>query len=89
MVNTIKLFNIFKKKETAKERRERVENLCFIGRKDTTPAMDAQVALDELQRYLLGEDWYIVTPMHTGQVNTEIVIEIESKYPKAKNLYGR
>lgn len=46
------------------------------------PILDAQVALDFLQEYLLGEDWYIVNPLCTGQANCEVVHEILYKYSK-------
>lgn len=48
------------------------------------PPMEAQVALDELRRYFLGDDWYVVDPVSTKQVNTQIVYEIESKYKGCK-----
>lgn len=46
------------------------------------PALDAQLAVDFLQKYLLGEDWYTVNPISTAQINTEIVYEILRKYSK-------
>ena len=42
--------------------------------------MDAQVAINELCRYLLGEDWYIADPVNNVQANLIIVYEIERKY---------
>ena len=48
------------------------------------PPMDAQVALNELKRYFLGEDWYFVNPLHGEQGNTEIVCAIERQYKGAK-----
>lgn len=45
-----------------------------------SPPMKAQVAINELCRYFLGEDWYTVMPVSNEQVNTEIVYEIETKY---------
>jgi len=45
-----------------------------------SPPMKAQVALRELCRYFLGEDWYTVMPISTEQGNTEIVYEIEKRY---------
>lgn len=50
------------------------------------PAMDAQVALNELCRYFLGEDWLSVNPVSQEQINTEIVFEIESKYGRKKSV---
>lgn len=43
--------------------------------------MDAQMAVDFLQRYLLGEDWYAIN-INTKQANTEIVHEILYKYSR-------
>jgi len=48
------------------------------------PPMDAQTALDELTRYFLGADWYVVDPLPTIQVNTLAVIEIEQRYKGCK-----
>ena len=45
------------------------------------PPMDAQTAVDFLQMYLLGDNWYSVQT-NTKQVNTEIVHEILLKYSK-------
>ena len=75
MSNFIRKF--FHKKETSKERRERLLKLCEDG------GMDAQVAIHELCRYLLGEDWYIADPVNNVQANAIIVDEIESKYRDA------
>lgn len=49
-----------------------------------SPPMDAQVAVNELCRYFLGEDWYSVNPISQNQLNTEIVYEIESNYKGCK-----
>ena len=49
-----------------------------------SPPMNAQVALDELCRYFLGEDWYTTLPESREQVNTEKVYEIEEKYKGLK-----
>ena len=68
-------------KETDKERYERLYKLTDM--KDyglCPPAMKAQVALNELCRYFLGEDWLSVNPISQEQINTEIVCEIESRY---------
>jgi hypothetical protein len=46
------------------------------------PPMDAQIALNELSRYFLGEDWYTSMPLPQSQVNTLIVYEIENKYKR-------
>ena len=44
--------------------------------------MDAQLAINILTDYLLGEDWYVVTPMNTKQVNACVVEQILDKYSK-------
>lgn len=72
-------------KETAEETRERV--LSLTDNKDyglISPPMDAQVALNELCRHLLGSNWCVVDPMSIEQVNTNIVYEIERKYKRVK-----
>lgn len=51
------------------------DNMC-------PPVLDPQEALDILQKYLLGEDWYIVDPITTGQANVNVVEEILYKYSK-------
>ena len=49
------------------------------------PPMKAQVALHELCRYFLGEDWYDSSgATDTEQVNTAIVCEIERRYKGCK-----
>ena len=51
----------------------------------TIHPMKAQVAVDELRRYFLGEDWYDTSGVtNTEQVNTNIVAEIEIKYRGAR-----
>ena len=76
------------KRETNAEIAERIWKLT--DQKDYgifAPPMKAQVAVDELCRYFLGEDWYSVNPVCAEQINTEIVYEIECKFKryKAKN----
>lgn len=46
------------------------------------PLMEAQTAVNFLEKYLLGEDWYIVNPLTTAQANVEIVHEILYRYSK-------
>ena len=46
-----------------------------------SPPMNAQMAVDFLQRYLLGEDWYTIN-LNTMQANSEIVHEILYKYSR-------
>lgn len=48
------------------------------------PELDPQLALDFLQRALLGEEWYCSVPINTKQVNVIIVMEILSKYAHRK-----
>lgn len=46
------------------------------------PPMDAQQAVNFLEQYLLGEDWYIVNPLTNAQANVEIIDAILSRYSK-------
>lgn len=46
------------------------------------PPLNAQLALQFLKDYLLGEDWYVVNPLGQEQINSEIVAEILNKYSK-------
>lgn len=46
------------------------------------PLLEPQTALNFLQEYLLGEDWYIVNPLTTSQANCEVVHDILYKYSK-------
>lgn len=50
-----------------------------------SPPMDAETALDFLRRYLLGENWYSPNPIHSKQINTEIVYLILRRYSKRYN----
>ena len=43
-----------------------------------------QKAINEICDHLLGEDWYVVDPLTTEQVNTIIVYEIEMEYKRVK-----
>lgn len=52
-----------------------------IGEQDICPPVtDAQLVVDCLCDLFLGEDWYVVTPIHTTQVNTVILDEILYKH---------
>lgn len=64
---------------------EHIKSLCKPGDYGIfNPPMDAQVALNELCRYLLGPDWYDSSGCTAPeQINTEIVCQIEMKYPGA------
>lgn len=49
------------------------------------PPMKAQVAVHELCRYFLGDDWYDSSgATHPEQVNTAIVCAIEKSYKGCK-----
>lgn len=80
------IFKIKKKyiKETDEEIKERVLSLCSDKDKDfgiIAPPMDAQVALNEIARHLLGSDYY-TNAITNAQGNTEIVYDIERKYKR-------
>ena len=51
---------------------------CGIFPSSTPPLL----ALEVLVEYLLGEDWYVVDPLSSGQCNTVIVDTILKKYSK-------
>ena len=54
------------------------------------PPMDAQIAINFLEQYLLEPGWYTVNPITTAQANVEIVHEILYKYSKKyKKEYKR
>lgn len=83
------MFRLFKRKkkriETDQEMRERILSLCKDGDYGLcSPPMDAQVAINELSRYLLGDNWYIVMPVNGEQANAEIVYAIECKFKNSK-----
>ena len=46
------------------------------------PPMNAQLAINFLQNYLLGEGWCITMPESQQQVNTAIVFEILLKHSR-------
>lgn len=71
---------LFKRKETHQETSDRIIKLT--DGKDYgifPPPMKAQTAVDELCRFILGDDWYSVNPLGAEQINTEIVYTIERK----------
>lgn len=71
-------------KETDAQTRDRVLSLCEEGDYGIfAPPMNAQVALDELARHLLGSDYY-TNNITNAQGNTEIVYDIERKYKRLK-----
>lgn len=57
------------------EQEAKEDNLC-------PPSLPANLAVQFLCNYLLGEDWYCVMPIHAEQVNTEIVHAILMKYSR-------
>ena len=75
----------FRKKETNKEIADRLWELTDKKEYGVfPPPMDAQVALNELCNYFLGDEWYAISPISQEQINTEIVYEIECKLKKYK-----
>lgn len=69
-------------KETSQETMKRILKLTNIKNgPDVIPYMKAQTAVNELCRFFLGEDWYVVDPLSTEQVNVNIVYEIERMFP--------
>lgn len=54
---------------------------------------EAQLAVYVLIEYLLGEDWYVVDPMNSTQVNTiavhEILMKHSRKYRKERKRNDR
>ena len=62
---------------------EAIKNNIYDTSYGLFPApMNAQEALNILTSYLLGDDWYVVTPMSTDQVNACVVEQILNKYSK-------
>jgi hypothetical protein len=57
-------------------------NICDTSCGLYPAPMEAQEALDILTSYLLGDDWYVVDPMNTKQVNSIITEQILDKYSK-------
>lgn len=47
---------------------------------DKLEPLTAQEALNELTKYFLGDDFYVVDPLGPTQVNAIIVDEIKSRY---------
>ena len=62
--------------------REHILSICEPGDYGIfAPPMKAQVAVDELCRYFLGDNWYDDSgATHPEQVNARIVCEIEKRY---------
>ena len=74
---------LFRHKETPQETGERL--LRLTDGKDYgifSPPMNAQIAVNELCYFFLGDDWYSPNPISNEQINTEIIYEIERAYIK-------
>ena len=68
-------------KETPQETEKRLLKLTNIKNDpNVVPYIEPQVALNELCRFFLGEDWYVTDPLSTKQVNYWIVYDIERKF---------
>lgn len=68
-------------KETPQETEKRLLKLTNIKNDpDVAPYIEPQVALNELCRFFLGENWYVTDPLSTKQVNYWIVYDIERKF---------
>ena len=59
-----------------------LENICDTSCGLYPAPMNAQVALNILISYLLGDDWYVVDPLSPRQVNAIAVEQILDKYSK-------
>ncbi len=79
------MFRLFKKYEKDEQVRSRLMRLCKKGDYGIcSPPMDANVAIDELKNFFLGEDWCVGMPIGHEQIITEIVYQIETKYKRLK-----
>lgn len=68
-------------RETPQETEKRLLKLTNIKNDpDVAPYIEPQVALNELCRFFLSEDWYVTDPLSTKQVNYWIVYDIERKF---------
>jgi len=65
----------------AEKFKELVSSKTSIDDRICPPSIEAQEALSILIHHFLGEGWYVVSPMHTEQVNVVAVYEILQKYP--------
>ena len=55
-----------------------------MSNKGAYPSLNAQEGLNILMKHFLGENWYVVDPIHNDQVNAVLVYEILEKYPSGK-----
>lgn len=69
------LKNFFKKLKRKQESDEEMFNRILSLADESE--LDPQVALNELRRFFLGDEWYVVDSMNQKQVNTWIVYDIE------------
>lgn len=67
--------NFFKKFKNKRETDEELFERIYALSDDSE--LDPQVALKELKRFFLGDDWYVVDPMNQKQCNVWIVHDIE------------
>lgn len=51
--------------------------------------MDCIVALKELRRHFLGEEWYVINPINYNQMLTEMLFEIEMRYKGDKKAWKK
>ena len=75
--------NIYDKKRERELEEIRKHILSLTDVKDygiCNPPMKPEVALDELFRYFLGEDYYCVLPQSYEQCITDLVYQVESNY---------
>lgn len=80
------LFGRVREAERKKKISEHILSLCKEGDYGICPPpLDAQVAINELCRYFLGEDYYVAMPLSAGQCNAEIIYRIECDYEGRRN----
>lgn len=85
------IMKLFKRKESVEDISKRILDLAYKDFPDQrnsdnilAPPMKAETAIDELIRYLLGEDWYVSYPASRQQIYTEAVYDIERIYKRYK-----
>lgn len=79
------MFRLFCKHETDEQIKQRLLKLCKDGDYGVCPPpMDANIAINELQNFFLGEDWHVSMSLGREQIITEIVYQIETKYKGLK-----
>lgn len=90
------MFRLFRKHEplepveTNEQISERLLKLCEDGDYGLCPPpMDADVAINELTTFFLGEDWCVCMPLSREQVISEIVYQIETTYKDARHSFAK